>query len=68
MRKNHTRKAPANYTTEYIRLPHRPDLARITLEPMKTICINMCAFPGCDREYIAKRHDDHLLQIIQRQI
>lgn len=64
-RKNRTKDATPNYTTEYIHLPHRTDLKRITLEPTKTICINMDAMPW-GWEHVVKHFDDELLRIIRK--
>lgn len=58
MRRNNNRN---RYTTEYVSVPRRPDLARVTAEPTKTIYINMTAAPWATSEYTIKHGDDPLL-------
>ena len=63
MRRNNNRN---RYTTEYVSVPHRPDLVKVTAEPTKTVYINTAAAPQAATEYTIKRGDDPLLARIMR--
>ena len=63
MRRNHNH---VRYTTEYVSIPHRPDLVKVTAEPTRTVYINTTAAPWATAEYTIKRGDDPLLARIMR--
>lgn len=66
MRKNHTKNSPTTYTTEYVRIPSRPDLYKITAEPLKTIYINVCAGWWAHDERTIRNPDDPILRKIMK--
>lgn len=66
MRRNHTKGHQSSYTTEYIRFPGRPDLTRITAEPLKTVYINCNAAWWATKEHTIKSPDDPLLKKLIR--
>ena len=72
-RRNHA-KHPARpaledrYDTDVCFLPNRPDIDRVICVPLKTIFRNADAAPWATEVYTARKFDDNLLRLIQKQM
>ena len=72
-RRNHTKHKRFNiirdrYDTDVCSLPHRPEIDRIICVPLKTVFRNLDAAPWATATYTAKKFDDQLLKLIQKQM
>lgn len=56
------------FDTDVCFLPHRPEIDRIIAVPLKTIFRNMDAAPWATEVYTARKFDDNLLRLIQKQL
>lgn len=61
MRRIRPKTCPSAYTTEYVHFPSRPDLVRVTAQPLKTVYINRDAAWWATSEYTIKSEHDPLL-------
>lgn len=56
------------FDTDVCFLPHRPEIDRVICVPLKTIFRNMDAAPWATATYTARKFNDQLLKLIQKQL